>query len=53
MAKWVADNPTFPGRAWAQWIRMMYRDGDSGLRDARGCAGSGSTSAGSSRTCWS
>jgi polyhydroxyalkanoate synthase len=27
MAKWVADNPNFPGRAWAQWIRMMYRDG--------------------------
>jgi polyhydroxyalkanoate synthase len=26
MAKWVADNPPFPGRAWAQWIRMMYRD---------------------------
>ena len=26
MAKWVADNPAFPGRAWAQWIRMMYRD---------------------------
>ena len=28
MAKWVADNPNFPGRAWAQWIKMMYRDGD-------------------------
>ncbi|HEY5187501.1 MAG TPA: alpha/beta fold hydrolase [Solirubrobacteraceae bacterium] len=27
MAKWVADNPNFPGRAWAQWITMMYRDG--------------------------
>jgi len=27
MAKWVADNPAFPGRAWSQWIRMMYRDG--------------------------
>jgi polyhydroxyalkanoate synthase len=27
MAKWVADNPNFPGRAWAQWIKMMYRDG--------------------------
>jgi polyhydroxyalkanoate synthase len=26
MAKWVADNPPFPGRAWAQWIAMMYRD---------------------------
>jgi polyhydroxyalkanoate synthase len=26
MAKWVADNPPFPGRAWAQWIPMMYRD---------------------------
>ena len=27
MAKWVADNPNFAGRAWAQWIQMMYRDG--------------------------
>jgi polyhydroxyalkanoate synthase len=27
MAKWVSDNPNFPGRAWAQWIKMMYRDG--------------------------
>jgi polyhydroxyalkanoate synthase len=27
MAKWVADNPNFPGRAWSEWIRMMYRDG--------------------------
>ena len=26
MAKWVADNPPFPGRAWAEWIRLMYRD---------------------------
>jgi polyhydroxyalkanoate synthase len=27
MAKWVGDNPPFPGRAWSQWIPMMYRDG--------------------------
>jgi polyhydroxyalkanoate synthase len=27
MAKWVADNPPFPGRAWTQWIRWMYREG--------------------------
>lgn len=27
MAKWVADNPEFPGRAWAQWIRWMYKEG--------------------------
>ena len=26
MAKWVGDNPPFPGRAWAQWIELMYRD---------------------------
>ena len=45
MAKWVADNPNFPGRAWAEWIQMMYRDGDSSP-GARGCAGSGSTWAG-------
>jgi polyhydroxyalkanoate synthase len=38
MAKWVADNPNFPGRAWAEWIRMMYRDGDfvSGRARLRG-----------------
>lgn len=40
MAKWVADNPPFPGRAWAQWIRLMYRDagllrGRVRLRDRR------------------
>jgi polyhydroxyalkanoate synthase len=27
MAKWIADNPDFAGRAWAEWIRLMYRDG--------------------------
>lgn len=26
MAKWVADNPPFPGRAYAQWIRWLYDD---------------------------
>jgi polyhydroxyalkanoate synthase subunit PhaC len=26
MAKWVADNPRFPGRAWSQWIRWFYQD---------------------------
>ena len=26
MAKWVADNPPFAGRAWRQWIHLMYRD---------------------------
>jgi poly[(R)-3-hydroxyalkanoate] polymerase subunit PhaC len=26
MAKWVSDNPPFPGRAWAEWIELMYRD---------------------------
>jgi polyhydroxyalkanoate synthase len=26
MAKWVGDNPPFPGRAWSQWIRWMYQD---------------------------
>jgi polyhydroxyalkanoate synthase len=38
MAKWVADNPAFPGRAWSQWIQMMYRDGDfvSGRARLRG-----------------
>jgi polyhydroxyalkanoate synthase len=27
MARWVGDNPNLPGRAWAQWIQIMYRDG--------------------------
>ena len=38
MAKWVADNPNFPGRAWAQWIALMYRDGSlaSGRYTLRG-----------------
>jgi polyhydroxyalkanoate synthase len=26
MAKWVADNPPFPGRAWHQWITWMYKE---------------------------
>jgi polyhydroxyalkanoate synthase subunit PhaC len=26
MAKWVADNPPFPGRAWSQWIKWLYQD---------------------------
>lgn len=26
MAKWVADNPPFPGRAFAQWLRWLYHD---------------------------
>jgi polyhydroxyalkanoate synthase len=26
MAKWVADNPPFPGRAWSEWIRWIYQD---------------------------
>jgi polyhydroxyalkanoate synthase subunit PhaC len=26
MAKWVADNPPFPGRAFEQWIRWLYHD---------------------------
>jgi len=27
MAKWVADNPPFPGRAWSEWIRWIYQEG--------------------------
>jgi polyhydroxyalkanoate synthase len=33
MAKWVADNPPYPGRAWAQWIGWVYKD--SALVDGR------------------
>ena len=51
MAKWVADNPPFPGRAWAQWIRLMYRDAAL-LAGARAAARtSWSIWAGSTRTC--
>ena len=25
MAKWVADNPPFPGRAFREWITWMYK----------------------------
>jgi poly[(R)-3-hydroxyalkanoate] polymerase subunit PhaC len=28
MAKWVGDNPPFAGRAFAQWVPMMYRNPD-------------------------
>jgi polyhydroxyalkanoate synthase len=27
MAKWVADNPPFPARAWREWTTWMYREG--------------------------
>lgn len=39
MAKWVADNPPFPGRAWSQWIRWMYQDNAliEGRIRLRGC----------------
>jgi polyhydroxyalkanoate synthase len=26
MAKWVADTPSFPARAWHEWTRWMYTD---------------------------
>jgi polyhydroxyalkanoate synthase len=26
MAKWVADNPPFPGKAFVQWLDWLYRD---------------------------
>jgi poly[(R)-3-hydroxyalkanoate] polymerase subunit PhaC len=26
MARWVADNPPFPGRAYREWIRGMYQE---------------------------
>ncbi len=40
MAKWVADNPPFPGRAYREWITWMYKDnrlvsGRLRLRDQR------------------
>ena len=52
MAKWVADNPPFPGRAWAQWIELMYRDAGL-LRGTRAAARpAGRPAAASTRTCW-
>jgi polyhydroxyalkanoate synthase len=40
MARWVADNPPFPGRAFQQWITSMYKrnelvDGRMRLRGQR------------------
>jgi polyhydroxyalkanoate synthase subunit PhaC len=40
MAKWVADNPPFPGRAFREWTTWMYKenrlvDGRMRLRDRR------------------
>jgi polyhydroxyalkanoate synthase len=40
MAKWVADNPPFPSRAYREWITWMYKenrlvDGRLWLRDER------------------
>jgi polyhydroxyalkanoate synthase len=40
MAKWVADNPPFPGRAYREWITWMYKEnrlvsGRLALRDRR------------------
>ena len=35
MARWVADNPPFPGRAYTQWITWMYKENrlvNGGLR---------------------
>jgi poly[(R)-3-hydroxyalkanoate] polymerase subunit PhaC len=26
MARWVADNPSFPGRAYREWITWMYKE---------------------------
>jgi len=26
MARWVADNPPFPGRAYSEWITWMYKE---------------------------
>ena len=26
MAKWVADNPPFPARAYREWITWMYKE---------------------------
>jgi polyhydroxyalkanoate synthase len=26
MARWVSENPPFPGRAWSEWIRWIYQD---------------------------
>jgi polyhydroxyalkanoate synthase len=40
MARWVADNPPFPGRAYREWITWMYKEnrlvrGRLWLRDSR------------------
>ena len=54
MAKWVADNPPFPGRAYREWITWMYKENRlvRGRMRLRGRARR--PRRGSSRTCsWS
>ncbi len=50
MAKWVADNPPFPGRAYREWITWMYKENRLGRR-ARAAARRRVDLRGSSRTC--
>jgi polyhydroxyalkanoate synthase len=42
MAKWVADNPPFPSRAYREWITWMYKENGSSPA-ACGCAAAAST----------
>ena len=53
MAKWVADNPAFPGPRLGAVDRDDVPAGRLVAGRARGCAGAAWTSAGSTRTCWS
>ena len=40
MAKWVADNPPFPGRAYREWITWMYKENRLVARHGCACAAS-------------
>ena len=52
MAKWVADNPPFPGRAYREWITWMYKENRL-VRDRMRLTAGASTCAASTRTSWS
>ena len=52
MAKWVADNPPFPGQAYREWITFMYKENRL-VRDRMRMRGKRVDLATSTRTSWS
>ena len=52
MAKWVADNPPFPARAYREWITWMYKENRL-VRGRLRLRGRRVDLSRSNRTCWS